>query len=92
MPAMTENDVETHESDESFNHQQTTEYGRFDVDATIDTDEQTGEVVVHLGLTKGEAESLWEQLQGDGHTYPEDARTAVLETLGYNVQGASCRT
>ena len=89
---MTANDVETHEAGESFNDKQTTESRRFDVDATIDTDEQTGEVVVRLGLSEGEAEALWKQLQGDGHTYPEDARTAVLETLGYKVQGAACRT
>lgn len=58
---------------------------RFDVDATIDTAEQSGEVIVRLGLTKAEAESMWRQISGDGHQYPEDARERVLSALKYNV-------
>jgi predicted nucleic acid-binding Zn-ribbon protein len=68
------------------------EYGdgpRFDVDATIDTEEETGEVTICLGLTKAEAEAMWEKISGHGHEYPEDARERVLEAMNYNVQRAA---
>jgi hypothetical protein len=61
---------------------------RFDVDMTIDTEEEQGEVMILLDLTKEECEAMWNQVQDGGHEYPEDVRKQVLQAMNYNVQRA----
>lgn len=58
---------------------------RFDTDVTIDTKEREGRMVVYLDLTEAECEAVWEQITGEGHEYPDDARQGVLEAMNLDV-------
>lgn len=86
-PAMSTQNSENYEPGESFNQHHTPGCS-FDVDMEIDPAAQKGEVIVRMEFDKEEAESVWEQIQGDGHTYPETARERVLKALECNVQCA----
>lgn len=58
--------------------------GNFDVDATFNTKEKNGQVVVYLALDQEECEELWDHITGEtGHEYPDDVREQVLDALGF---------